>query len=544
MKLNLCFGGTSQKVTGMIQQTRETGFLICLMLFFTGICSAAGELAVEFDKKGLSSIKLRNQEFLGFVGKEPKGEPIASVWFEDENKKQHYEPVLSLDWTDPDTAVRKYSWGTCTVKYKPGAERLDVTVEFQNQSDKTITQAQCDLFYVRFPGDTTPLKWDNTDPPKNDDRSAPTVLVADYGAGKIITVTPDTPTATRTRWGPKLSAGYQLSLLSPTKMAPGATARMSVSCRFCSEQAQPEQVAADAYKIFREQHPSLLRWTDRRPIGALMLATVNKKWPRNPRGWLNAPYLNVFTPFGHAEFRNLVMQKVGSSISNMRRIDAQGVIVWDIEGAQYPQGEATYVGDPRILRQVAPEMDSIADELFGKFRQAGFRVGVCLRADEIHFRPNGSFYQKMFASADELFRSLDERISYARSRWGCTLFYIDSYGGTPAYNPIVLKQLLQKHPDVLLIPEFEQTLTYAFAAPYKELRPMGKNPGTASTPKRALTTYADAFTVINTADGDLIGRRPELVGAVRRGDVLLFRAWWGDEGFQRVRSIYKEGTKR
>jgi len=23
-------------------------------------------------------------------------------------------------------------------------------------------------------------------------------------------------------------------------------------------------------------------------MGALMLATVNKKWPTNPRGWLNA----------------------------------------------------------------------------------------------------------------------------------------------------------------------------------------------------------------------------------------------------------------
>jgi hypothetical protein len=531
------------KDIGMMRYLRETGVLIYLMLFSTAISRASGELAVEFNKKGISSLRFRNQEFLGSAGKDPKGEPVASVWFEGENK-QHYEPPPPVDWPDPHTAVRKYSWGTCTLKYKIGAERLDVTVEFRNESDKPIKQAQCDLFFIKFPGDTTPMKWDNSDPPRNDDRNAPTVLVANYGTGKIVTVTSDTSAPTCTRWGPKQAAGYQLSLLSPTKMASGATIQMSVSCRFSPEETQPEQVAADAYKIFREQHPSLLRWNDRRPIGALMLATVNKKWPTNPRGWLNAPNLNVFTSRGHSQFRSLVMQKVGSSISNMRQINAQGVIVWDVEGAQYPQGEATYVGDPRILKRVAPEMDAIADELFGKFRQAGFRVGVCLRADEIHFRPNSSYYQKMFTSAEELFKSLDERINYARSRWGCTLFYIDSYGGTPAYSPLVLKQLLQKHPDVLLIPEFEQSLTYAFAAPYKELRPMGKNPGTASTPKRALTLYPEAFTVINTADGDLVGRRPELVSAVRRGDVLLFRAWWGDEGFQRVRSIYKEGTKR
>jgi hypothetical protein len=529
----------------MIGNMRRIGLWISLVLLATpSVRGAAGNLAVDFGKKGISSIKYQNKEFLGFAGVEPKGEAVASVWFEGENK-QHYEKPPPVDWPDAHTAVRNYSWGNCTLKYKVGADRLGIDVEFQNSTpDKTITQAQCDLFYIKFPGDTTPLKWDNTDPPRNDDRNAPTVMVADFGAGKIVTVTPDTPTHTSTRWGPKQAVGYQLSLLSPTKMAPGATIRMSVSCRFCSEQAQLEEVAADAYKSFREQHPSILQWTDRRPMGALMLATVNKKWPTNPRGWLNAPNLNVFTPNGHSQFRSLVMQKVDSSISNMRQIHAQGVIVWDIEGAQYPQGEATYVGDPRILKRVAPEMDLIADELFGKFRQAGFRVGVCLRADAINFRPNGSYYQKMFTDREELFKSLDERISYARSRWGCTLFYIDSFGGTAAYDPLVLKQLLQKHPDVLLIPEFEHTLTYAFAAPYKELRPMGKNPGTASTPKRALILYPNAFTVINTADGDLVRRRPELVGAVRRGDVLLFRAWWGDKGFQLVRSIYKEGTAR
>jgi hypothetical protein len=501
-------------------------------------------LAVEFDKKGVSSILFRSKQLLGFVGKEPKGEAVASVWFEGENK-QHYEPPPAVEWPDPHTAVRKYSWGTCTVEYTIGQDRLDMETEIRNETpDKTITREQCDLLYIRFPANITPLDWDNSDPPKNDNSTTPTVLVADFGVGKIVTVTPSSSIRTWTRWGPKQGAGYQLSVSSPARLEPGANVHLIASCRFCSKHAPLDEVARDAYQSFREQHPQLLRWVDRRPIGALMLARANMKWPTNPRGWLNTPNVDVLTTNGRAKFEGLIMQKAESCITNMRQMNAQGIIIWDIEGGQYPQGEATYVGDPRLLKRVAPEMDSVADRLFSSFRQAGFRVGVCLRADAINFRPNGSFYQKMFMDREELLRSLDERVTYAKSRWGCTLFYIDSFGGTSAYDPLIFKDLLEKHPDVLFIPEFEQTVTYAFAAPYKELRPMGKNPGTASTPWRATVLYPKAFTIINTADGDLVGRRAELVGAVRHGDVLLFRAWWADKGFQLARSIYEEGSAR
>jgi hypothetical protein len=36
---------------------------------------------------------------------------------------------------------------------------------------------------------------------------------------------------------------------------------------------------------------------------------------------------------------------------------------------------------------------------------------------------------------------------------------------------------------------------------------------------------------------DVSGRRAELLSAVRRGDILLFRAWWRDRDFGTLRSI-------
>lgn len=496
-------------------------------------------IALRFSERGLASLTYHGQEFLDSAGKEPRGEPVMSVWLEGD-PKQHYDGPKESRWPDPNTFVRLYPWGLATVHYGVAGDNLNVTVEVHNTSAQQVRKAQCDLFYLRFPDGLTPDRWDNTDPPKNDGRLAPTVLTASYRQGKLVTVDPDPGVATYTRFGSRQGAGYQLSLASLAPLAPGQTVRLSTSCRFRPPDAPVEQVAADVYHRFRDQHPRSSQWADRRPIGSLMLARVNTKWATNPRGWLNDPSLDVFTPNRRAVFWERLFAFVNATVTNLRMMDAQGVIVWDLEGEQFPQGEATYAGDPRLLPKLAPEMEPVADALFEKFKRAGLRVGVCLRADAVTFRPNGSFYQKVFMDRQLLLQSLDDRIAYAKARWGCTIYYIDSFGGPPAYDPDVLRQLAEKHPDVLLVPEFEQTLTYAYAAPYKELRPMGRNPGTGSTPSRVTAVYPDAFSVINVADGDLPGRRAELLQAVRRGDVLLFRAWYRNQEFAMVRTITQE----
>ena len=41
----------------------------------------------------------------------------------------------------------------------------------------------------------------------------------------------------------------------------------------------------------------------------------------------------------------------------------------------------SYVGDPRLAAQLAPETADAADQYFAEFRRAGFRVGICIRPD-------------------------------------------------------------------------------------------------------------------------------------------------------------------
>ena len=121
-----------------------------------------------------------------------------------------------------------------------------------------------------------------------------------------------------------------------------------------------------------------LRWDDRRPVGVLFLASNYHASVTNPRGWFNDPGLNFTGPDGAQRFRTALLAYADRSLANLRRTGAQGVIVWDLEGEQFPH-KTSFIGDPRALDRLAPEMAPVADEFFQRLRAAGLRVGVTVR---------------------------------------------------------------------------------------------------------------------------------------------------------------------
>ncbi len=152
--------------------------------------------------------------------------------------------------------------------------------------------------------------------------------------------------------------------------------------------------------------------------------------------------LDVRGPEGIERFRHAALAYAARSIAILKQTGSQGMIVWDLEGEQYPH-KTTYIGDPRALGRLAPEADAVADEFFALFRAAGLRVGVTIRPQEFV-----SGAQHDVADYDAtLLRKLD----YARGRWGATLFYIDSNGGPlwPA-EAFRLRKLARLRPGVLL----------------------------------------------------------------------------------------------
>jgi hypothetical protein len=277
-------------------------------------------------------------------------------------------------------------------------------------------------------------------------------------------------------------------------------------------------VAAGAWAAAMTQAAVPVReWPDRRPIGSLFLASNFHVSAKNPRGWFNQPELDVTGPGGPQRFCRALLAYAETSIAVLRSAGAQGAIAWDIEGEQYPH-KTTYIGDPRLTGRLAPETEGCVDEFFGRFRRAGLRTGVTVRPQQIAFGADGVPRQTM---AWDYAALLLDKIDYARRRWGATLFYLDSNGGVRwPFEAFHLRRVAAARPDVLLIPEYQHPLYYGFSAPYDDARR-----GDTGTRDLIRMIYPGAFKVLNIAD--MAAARTEVIrDAYRRGDILLFPAWF------------------
>jgi hypothetical protein len=144
---------------------------------------------------------------------------------------------------------------------------------------------------------------------------------------------------------------------------------------------------------------------------------------------------------------------------------------------------------------------------------------------------------------DHAIQVLRERIGYAKQRWGCTLFYVDSTTtaaiGGRSYYPEVFKAVAEAYPDVLLIPENESMRYFAYSAPLNSY----VHHKITSTPVGARLVYPNAFSVLMAADGDRPEDHAALLNAVRHGDILLFNGWYHNTGAEKVKKLYEEATQ-
>jgi hypothetical protein len=143
-----------------------------------------------------------------------------------------------------------------------------------------------------------------------------------------------------------------------------------------------------------------------------------------------------------------------------------------------------------------------------------------------------------------------DKIATAKKRWGCTLFYVDSdashddsmgWSDESAYtldSASIFQDAAAANPDCLIIPEQKITRHFAYGAPYVELRQ-----DIAVTDPMTLRVYPNAFSVINISSdspgGRMDTRRTDLINSVKRGDILMFRAWPNVPELQPVKDIYR-----
>ena len=378
-----------------------------------------------------------------------------------------------------------------------------------------------------------------------DPRFVVPIIHINYGTGALTFSSDDVDCAVDVQQSTNFPARTRYPLVMTCReIKPGTTKVFNISLRFGPAGAGIQDLSRDVLERYAVKYPFQVDWKDRRPIGAIFLAGPQINMPSNPRRWtVNFGEIDVTDDKGKAAFRASLLKQADNSVRLLKDIGAQGMITWDPEGEEF--GGEVYYGDPRLVPTLAPEMEfknggakSTIDEYFDKFRAAGLRVGVCIRPQQVTMFEGRPTHQA--AEDEHAAQILRERITYAKQRWGCTLFYVDStatlYG---SINPDVFKTVADAYPDILLIPENESMRYFAYSAPLNSY----VHHKISSTPVGARLVYPKSFSVLMAPEGDRPEDHDVLVSAVRRGDILLFNGWYMNEGALKIKKIYGEAGR-
>jgi len=527
---------------------------LSMSLLSSSVGAAEDQLSIKFDGKGISEINWngRNYAVPGAFGL-----GWANFW----DGERQFNGLGSSQGISIDDATStisaEYTGVKLVCRYQIENSRLDMFVEITNKTDKPLVAVTPEL--ARLDLLPSPLNTDadslgvlkNID---NKDRIGLRRLEAE-GASIALINWEFSPRASVNVGSRAPSGPYPVILGLPQKLQgqhpivdnrffaqpgreipPHATDKFRVSLLFADPTASDAELSQEINAHIKKQYPMVLDWKDRRPIGTLFLANPYTGWKTNPRGYLPGKGKNndVTTEQGIQEFGAALMEYADKSVEILKEANAQGVIVWDLEGAEHYH-PITYIAQPDKLAQVAPEMERFADAFFKKFREAGLKTGITIRPTEVVPDPKKPGKWTHIEVKDPV-KLMDEKISYAKKRWGCTIFYLDSnvFSNdwlTPEQKKemkvewvmptSMLADLMKKHPDILIIPEWSRWQDYRYAAPYASV-----NLGQTTTSPILRAIYPDAFRVMSISTRALEQNWQTYLQGAMAGDVFLFNAWY------------------
>ena len=469
------------------------------------------------------------------------------------------------------TETYRYNWGTIAVTFVQNGNNLDMVVTETNNAGSGVILDGAEIypFALHFPMDPKGFSGYTQYAITTIE---PGVSVADYGVGVVTSIIPDESMPLYGGWKINGPATYSpmMTATAPDGLAtflprndapvmPGSSLSYTVSLRFTPEGTSA--LATDAYASFAAKYPSQMTWSDRRAIGTAYLAsspdntadgTQVGRFPTNPRRYFNDPTIDVTSTTGLQAFQSRVLAQAASNVVNAQALDGQGIITWDIEGEQFPQS-TSYVCSPEQIAAVAPEMEStitdrsstffgqkLDDAYFKTMMNAGLKIGVCLRPQMFTMSSNGRADQIDLGNNAAIVANLENKAKFANSRWGATIFYVDSTvdvnGGT--LDPAIFKQLITDLPSFLFIPEESTPRYYAYSAPFYSFL-FHTNLG---TPTSIYEIYPQSFgvnLVNDVAATTLATYLPQLTAAVAKGDVLMGHADYWQDNDPTIVSVYQ-----
>lgn len=571
------------------------------------VWASQAEPKLSFDGE---QVRLRWGDHVLFADGLPAATAVAlettSVNPENKFLKYDYEqaPVDQARTTvDPKQGLirRTYPWGELRVYHTLDGHRLTTRVELENKADKPIADFRIQLATLNIPGKPEKLN------PKRGN-------AVEESTDKLLTHRLDLPQgrlyASYASFSPPIRFGFGNAtegsadeypmivgggvhiqplddvVLPPRGIPvipPGQTLKLRFTMELADKDAQQQDALRELYRDWRSFHSPMLDWPDRRPIGdAYLLSEYGKQAPAfgqegiNPRRWWS-PMLNVVemdSPHGRAMLRKQLQGLAYKTVSVMKQMGGQGVILWNAEGGFHSTG---WVGEPRLLPVFNPEMDRAIDDYFQILRDAGLKTGVTIRHGHVVWRGNkwtqnpGNFNPENNATLDDFTKHFEahphepwwriypvaermsNKIAYAKKRWGATIFYVDTSLITRgrgenqrmSHRPIaahIYRKIREDHPDVLIIPEISGGTSLAHIAPYGQL------PYRRVRPKYdghwTLDLFPTYFGFHRVSDYPVWQTRVGRVHEVAWGEILGMSAWSWSENADAVVDVYKEADAK
>ncbi|MBV9679165.1 MAG: hypothetical protein JO185_22710 [Acidobacteriaceae bacterium] len=525
----------------------------------------AQKLQVSFDRRGIASLSYGGVSLIDLNG--GRGDAFSVGAYQLGGKSGWGETGKTESWDDAKRLLTwAWNWGSVSCQFVEAdrSDALQIRITVADKSSEALEGIAVSPLGLQYP--QLPRGFGAPNYPQfHNNLDAPALIAADFGQG--ITVIADenakglyvglSPSGTPNHY--KLQIGTNnddskgfLSRAVPVHrpLPPGQTDSYVISLRFAPSGTEVSAITKDILKNYSRIWPQTLRWSDRRPIGELFITDPTSS-PRaeaipNPRNYNFSKEINIHTTAGKAAFRAALLSYADRAVQLLHDMNAQGAIVWDLEGQQYPQPDTSYAGSPDQLFRLSPEIDAVADEFFRKFKNAGLGCGLTIRPQRLDFSTSPP--RQKDVPAQEGVAVMIGKVQYARKRWGCNIFYVDSDGGpNDATTPSSFAQVLEKLPGVLIIPENIWPKDYAYTAPLASYTAPYK-PLHTSSYIRAIWPEAFTVTYIGDAPNHDLKRNPrqwvEFREAVRGGDILTFRAWFDDEPLNsQIRELYREAKR-
>jgi hypothetical protein len=540
------------------------------LVVFLGAAAQAQNLQVTYGSNGVQTVSYGNT-VLENVATYPgdafhvyhmqvtdlQGNVVSSGqygWGENNNSRTWDSSTKTWDY--------RFSWGSITTQFAQSGNDLNMVVTETNNAGSGIIFEGAEIypFALHFPRDPAGF---NGNSQFAITTTGPGVSAADFGTGVVTSVIPNEAVALYGGWVWQSAATYEplMTSTAPSELAsympsnnvpvqPGASFSYTVSLRFTPEgTANAAANASDAYASFVATYPNQMNWPDRRIIGTAFLAsspassgniTQPGGYPTNPRRYFNDPTVDINSKSGLQAFQDRILAQAQANVINAQAMNAQGVITWDMEGEEYPQ-DTSYACSPDQIAAVSPEMETtitdasseyhgqrLDDAYFKIMTSAGLKVGVCVRPQVFTLGANSTASQVFLSTDAEIVANLENKAKYANSRWGVTIFYVDStvYANGGTLNPAIFQQLSTDLPSFLFCPEESTPRYYAYSAPFYSFifhTSLG-------TPASTYNFYPKAFgvnMVNDVAASTLAEYEPQLLQSVKNGDVLMGHAdYW------------------